>query len=190
MFTKNFLLVGVISSALLGVFGAVDAGKAKAVRRHRIASIDWPAQQRWAERFGPHATTARSDALVRRRPFKNRVGAETVATQYLNVYAYEDTSCSTPELIFSVGTGICVAVSDASNDASSYMYSYNGTANIVYMNYYSDSACTTFIQDTVSYNMNLVGAEDTCQRFGSTSGKYSIDDALFSFPNSDGLYEQ
>jgi hypothetical protein len=184
---KNLLVVGVLS--LVIAFGVLDASEAAGHRS--IAAINWPTQEQWAERHGQQSKTVRSSGLMRgARPEKKIRAQSDVATQYVNVYTYQDASCSTAALVFAMGTGICVTVSNASNNATSYMYNYNATANVVNMNFYSDTACTTFLQDTNSMDLNNLGTENSCASAGATSEKYSIDDTLFTFPDLDGVYEE
>jgi hypothetical protein len=103
MFTTSFNVVGVVA-CLVGTYSVVDAGKTSG--RRSIASVDW-VPQRWVGTLGQQSKKLKSADRVRRGHSEKGVHAQTVAVQYVSVFSYEDTTCTTPQLQIVFGTGIC-----------------------------------------------------------------------------------
>jgi hypothetical protein len=59
------------------------------------------------------------------------------------------------------------------------MYSYvaNGTTTAVYMNYYTDSACSDFIEEVDYFDLSDF-TEDTCLTVAGTSEMMSVDNTV------------
>jgi hypothetical protein len=182
MFVDVFF-VGVVACLL----GTVSAGPS-----HRnIRPATWPAQHRWTERLNQHASVHTGNKV--RRGFSANRPRALSSSEYVTVYFYDDTDCTAPEFIMTYGTGICTPVSDANNGASSFMYNYfsNSSVSAVDMTFYSDDACTNYLEEVEFQSLGDFGeANATCLASGSTSSQYVVAAAVPSFPSSKGFYIQ